>query len=260
MTTSEGPRHPAAPGANRRVLAVMPHPDDMEILAAGTLLRLAALGFEVHVATMTAGDKGSDSLSMGEIGAVRLEEARRGASAVGATSYRCLGFRDLEIFFDDAARRAVTGLLRAVDPFLVLTTPPHDYMLDHELTSLLVRDACLNAVTRNYSTGEPGRSSRVPYLYYTDPVTGRDMHGDPARATTRLDITAVMREKEAALECHASQREWLRAQQGVDDYLLSMRSWCASRGREIGVEYAEAFCQHRGHPHPADDVLAKILG
>jgi hypothetical protein len=29
--------------------------------------------------------------------------------------------------------------------------------------------------------------------------------------------------------------------------------------REIGVAYGEAFCQHLGHPHPADDLLARLL-
>ena len=43
----------------RRVLAFMAHPDDAEILCAGTLIRLAQSGWEVHVATVAAGDCGS---------------------------------------------------------------------------------------------------------------------------------------------------------------------------------------------------------
>src|SRR5258708_1174932 len=68
---------------NRRVLAVFPHPDDMEILCAGTLLRLCEQGYELHVATMTAGDKGSAERSRPEIAAIRREEARKGAATVG---------------------------------------------------------------------------------------------------------------------------------------------------------------------------------
>ncbi|MBV9469796.1 MAG: PIG-L family deacetylase, partial [Abitibacteriaceae bacterium] len=41
------------PDDNQRILVLMPHPDDMEILCAGTLIRLRALGYEIHVATMT---------------------------------------------------------------------------------------------------------------------------------------------------------------------------------------------------------------
>lgn len=245
---------------NRRVLALMPHPDDMEILCAGTLLRLRALGFEIYVATMTPGDKGSATLSREEIAAIRRGEAQRGAEAVGAVRYACLEEPDVEIAFDIPTRRKVIEMLRQVDPFLVFTTPPADYMLDHEITSMLVRNACFNAPMRNYDTGGTAPpSSRIPYLYYTDPVEGMDLFGNRAPVSCIVDISAVMDQKVVALACHESQRAWLRQQHGMDDYLDSMKRWCARRGAEIGVAYAEGFCQHRGHPHPTDDVLVQLL-
>jgi N-acetylglucosamine malate deacetylase 1 len=246
--------------SNNRVLAILPHPDDMEILCAGTLIRLRALGYEIHVATMTAGDKGSATLPREEIAAIREEEARRGAETVGASSYRCLHFADCEIVFDNHARRRVAALLRAVDSFLVFTTPPADYMFDHEITSRLVRDACFNAPIRNYETpGEDGPSSGIPYLYYTDAIEGHDIFGDPSRVTTTIDISAHIEQKVAALACHDSQRSWLLKQHGMDDYIESMKTWSARRGEQIGAAYGEAFCQHRGHPHPQDDLLDVLL-
>ena len=251
----------AAVESVRRVLALMPHPDDMEILCAGTLIRLRDLGWEVHVATMTPGDKGSVTLPPEEIAVTRRAEARRGAATVGATRYHCLEFADCEIVFDNNPRRRVAGLLRAIDPFLVITTPPDDYMLDHEITSRLVRDACFNAPIRNYAAeGPTGPSSGIPYLYYTDAIEGHDIFGRPSRITGIVDISLQIERKIKALACHDSQRAWLRKQHGMDDYLESMKRWSAGRGREIGVEYGEAFCQHRGHPHPADDLLATLLG
>lgn len=246
---------------NRRVLALMPHPDDMEILCAGTLIRLRSLGYEIHVATMTAGDKGSATLSGPEIADIRREEARRGAEAIGAASYRCLEFADCEIVLDNAARRRVAAALRAVDPSLVFTTPPADYMLDHEITSRLVRDACFNAPIRNYQTdGADGPSSGIPYLYYTDAIEGHDIFGNSSPVSCIVDISEQIEQKTAALACHDSQRAWLQKQHGMDNYLLSMKDWSARRGRQIGVAYAEAFCQHRGHPHPSEDLLSALLG
>src|SRR5580700_6758984 len=101
---------------NLRVLALMPHPDDIEILCAGTLIRLNSIGCELHFATMTAGDKGSVDLTRPEIAAIRREEARRAADAVGAISYTCLEFSDLEIVFDNHSRSRVAGLIRRVNP------------------------------------------------------------------------------------------------------------------------------------------------
>jgi len=45
----------------RRVaLTLLAHPDDAEILCGGTLIRLREIGYEVHIATMTPGDCGSN--------------------------------------------------------------------------------------------------------------------------------------------------------------------------------------------------------
>ncbi len=245
---------------NSRVLAIMPHPDDMEILCAGTLIRLRNLGMEIHVATMTAGDCGSATLPREEIAALRRVEAQRGAAAIGAVSCRCLEFPDVQIVFDNPSRRKVAALLREVDPFLVFTTPPDDYMFDHEITSRLVRDACFNAAIRNYETeGDAPPTSGIPLLYYTDAIEGHDLFGQPSRVSCIVDISQQIEQKAAALMCHDSQRAWLQKQHGMDNYIESMRNWSALRGRQIGVAYGEAFCQHLGHPHPQEDALAEIL-
>lgn len=246
--------------ANLRVLAVMPHPDDCEILCAGTLIRLRECGCEIHVATMTPGDKGSATLPRAEIAAIRRGEARAGAHEIGAVGYTCLEFDDLEIPFDNDARRRVAGLLRCIKPDVVFTTPPADYMFDHEITSRLVRDACFNAAVPNYETADEEEPiAHVPTLYYTDAIGGHDLYGDPARIDCIVDITAQMERKTAALACHDSQRAWLRKQHGIDEYLDAMRRWSAQRGGQAGAEYGEGFAQHRGHPHPTVDLLGSLL-
>jgi LmbE family N-acetylglucosaminyl deacetylase len=77
--------------ANRRVaLAFFAHPDDAEFLCAGTLARLAASrAWDIHIASATAGDCGTATLSAVEIARVRKDEADRSAQLNGAT-YHCL--------------------------------------------------------------------------------------------------------------------------------------------------------------------------
>lgn len=246
--------------ANRTVLAIMPHPDDCEILCAGTLVRLQEAGYAIFLATMTPGDKGSATETREVIASKRREEARRGAQLLSIVDYTCLEFADLEIEFSNPARRKVAGLLRAVNPSVVITTPPSDYMADHEITSHLVRDACFNAAVRNYET-EPGDNLTpgIPYLYYTDSIGGHNLFGEPTRVHFVVDITAQIERKLEALACHSSQREWLRQQHGMDEYLESTRDWCATRGQQIGVAYGEAFCQHRGHPYPTNGPIETLL-
>lgn len=243
--------------SNQRVLALMPHPDDIEILCAGTLARLQEIGAEIHLATMTAGDKGSATHSSREIAAIRRAEAQNAAQILGAASYRCLDFSDLEITFDNDSRRRVSEVLREIDPFLVITTPPADYMFDHEITSQLVRDACFNASVPLYAASKA--ASGVPYLYYSDAIEGHDLWGQPSRVSVIVDISAQIQLKVAALCAHDSQRSWLQKQHGMDNYLESMKSWSAQRGAQIGAAFGEAFCQHLGHPHPQDDILSRLL-
>ena len=245
-----------------RILAIHAHPDDIEFQCAGTLALLAAAGHAVSVVTMTPGDCGSNQLGPEEIAAVRRVEARRSAEMIGAAC-ECLEFRDLSIVIDNDSKRRVTEAVRRHRPDVVITAPPADYMDDHEATSRLVRDACFNASCPNYSTRlwEPAApTEKVPHLYYVDPLEGVDHFGVPVRPHFTIDISDVFDTKRAMLACHASQREWLRAQHGVDEYLESQRRWSAQRGQEVGVAYAEAFRQHRGHPYPAGNVLAELLG
>ena len=245
---------------NRRVLALMPHPDDIEILCAGTLIRLRERGFEIYIATMTAGDKGSATLSRTEIANIRREEARLAAETIGAVSYECLEFQDLEIVFDNDARRRVASLIRRVNPGVVFTTPPIDYMFDHEITSKLVRDACFNASCTNYETDADEQAAiGIPSLFYSDPISGHDLYGEQARLDGVVDISAQMEQKAAALACHESQRSWLLKQHGIDDYIAQMKRWGELRGRLIEAAYGEGFTRHLGHPHPTEDILEGLL-
>lgn len=244
-----------------RILAIHAHPDDVEFQCAGTLALLAEAGHTITIATMTPGDCGSRDLAAEEIAAVRREEARTAAAKLGA-EYLCLEFRDLSIVVDNDAKRRVTEVIRRVRPQIVFTAPPVDYMDDHESTSRLVRDGCFNASCPNYATRqwEPASATeRIPHLYYVDAIGGADLWGMPISPHFYVDISRTFEQKRAMLACHASQRQWLRAQHGVDEYLESQRRWSAARGAEIGVAYAEAFRQHRGHPYPHENLLTTLL-
>ena len=246
------PRHVA--------LTLLAHPDDAEMLCGGTLVRLADAGWEVHIATVAAGDCGSMTLSRVEIAAVRRGEGMAAAAKVGAV-YHSLDEPDVQVVFDKATNRKATDLFRRIAPSLVFTHPRHDYMLDHEQVHLLARSAAFSYPIPNASTLPLVPGSAIPWLYYCDPVEGRDPYsGELVQPTTRVDISWQIDRKAEMLACHASQRDWLRAHHGMDEYIEAMKRHSAERGRELGVAYAEAFVQHRGHPFPQTDLLKDALG
>jgi N-acetylglucosamine malate deacetylase 1 len=136
---------------SKTALAVGAHPDDIEINCSGTLKLLKALGWNIHVATMTLGDCGSRDLPPEAIAKRRRAEAEE-ACALLEASYHYVGSTDFCIFNDDHHNRRVTDLLRETAPRIVFTHPPADYLTDHETTSTLVRNACFYAPVLNYST------------------------------------------------------------------------------------------------------------
>jgi LmbE family N-acetylglucosaminyl deacetylase len=246
--------------ARRVALGFFAHPDDAEFLCAGTLARLADLGWEIHIATATAGDCGTISLPAEVIAQVRRKEAAAAAKLIGA-QYHCLGELDIQVVFDKPANRKAIDLFRAVGPTLVFTHPRHDYMLDHEQVHLLARSAAFSYAIPNASALPLPEGAAVPWLYYCDPVEGNDPYSGKQVEPTRLvDVSAVFDRKQEMLACHDSQREWLRAHHGMDEYLQAMQRHSRMRGEPLGVDHAEAFVQHAGHPFPQSDLLRDLLG
>jgi LmbE family N-acetylglucosaminyl deacetylase len=244
------------------ILAIHAHPDDVEILAGGTMALLADLGHQITIATFTPGDCGSKELGAVEIADVRRKEAASAAALIGAR-YFCLEMRDLAIFDDDGSRRRVTETLRQMRPELVLTSSPVDYHCDHEAAGALVRDACFAAPAPNYDTRTeaPGAPlERIPHLYFMDPVEGTDRDGRVIAPDFVVDVTPTFARKRSMLAEHASQRNWLRQHHGMDDYLEAMERWTRERGALAGVAFGEGFRRYTGHAYPQSGLLEELLG
>jgi len=243
------------------VLCILAHPDDAEFLCAGTLARLSLeQGFKVHIATMTPGDCGSASLAPEVISEIRRKEGSE-AAAILKGQYHCIEEKDLLVFYSQQPLLKVTHLIREVNPTIILTHSPSDYMMDHEQTSAIVRAAAFCAPIPNF---DPSTSMKpiphIPHLYYCDPIEGVDPMGKKVVPQFMIDITSTIETKAQMLTAHASQRDWLLKHHGMDQYLLSMRNFAAHQGKEIGVEAAEGFRQHLGHSYPQNNILGSLLG
>ncbi|MFA6560398.1 MAG: PIG-L family deacetylase [Verrucomicrobiia bacterium] len=243
-----------------RVLAFGCHPDDVEILCAGTLTLLAKRGCEIHIAVMAGGDVGSPTLPRFVIREQRLKEAQASADILGA-QFHFAGGEDLEVEYSDAYRRRAVRVMREVNPTIVFTHPPMDYLIDHEETSRLVRNAAFIGPVPNYDCGAAvPPTSKMPYLYYANAVGRRDIFGRRLPLTCAVNVTATMKIKTRMLACHASQREWLRIVLKEDNYLEMMKRSSKAEGRAAGFPFAESFIQHLGEGHPQDNILKQLLG
>ena len=245
-----------------RVLALFAHPDDAEFLCAGTLAHLVDHGAELHIATMTAGDCGSSVLSHANIAHIRRGEAKRAAAILNA-DYTCLERLDLLICYDRPTLRVLMEFVRRVDPSLVLTHSPQDYMVDHEITSRLVQTVCFGASAKNFRTGINSAAPAVraiPHLYYAQPFSDRDILGNEILPRMVVDIGATLERKEQMLACHESQLAWLQFQQALSSIDGPVRQMAARAGQLGGCAWGEGFRQHLGQAFPQENLLASLLG
>ncbi len=243
----------------KTVLAVGAHPDDVEILCAGTLALLHKQGWNVEIATMTPGDCGSTTLNRAEISAVRRKEAAASALLLNG-EYHCMECDDIFISYDRPTLLKVIALIRRVRPEIVFTMSPQDYMVDHEVASMVVETACFTAGMKNIEIGGTEPYLGIPHLYYCDPFEGKDKLGNDITPTTVVDISGMMPMKERMFVCHDSQLGWLKSHHGVNEYVKSLEVLARKRGMMVGVQYAEGFRQHVGHAFPQDNIVKLVLG
>jgi LmbE family N-acetylglucosaminyl deacetylase len=217
-----------------RVLAVGAHPDDLEILCGGTLVRFVREGHEVVMCHATRGDRGSFVHTSDEIAAIRGSEARRAAELCGA-EHTTLGLHDSEVnAADPEQRRLVIDLVRDTRPDLIITHFPHDYMSDHNEISKLVFDCSFHATLPLFETGKPHHDAVTP-IYYMDTLMGIGFQ--PAEY---VDVSGAIDAKAQMLEAHESQLSWLRDHDGVD-IVEQMRAVSRFRGLQCGAAFAEGF-------------------
>ncbi len=223
-----------------RVLAVGAHPDDLEILCAGTLARFAREGHQVTMAYACRGDKGHFQIPSDELASIRAEEASLSASVIGADSIG-LGIDDLDVRVERDQVLLFVELVRKTRPDLILTHDPRDYMPDHTVASRLVFDASFIATLPHTKT-EHGPHDKVPPLYYMDTLAGVNFVPEEY-----VDITETMQTKKEMLGKHRSQIDWLRNHDGID-ILEFVEAVARFRGIQCNARFGEAFAPVRVWP------------
>lgn len=217
----------------RRVLAVGAHPDDLEILCAGTLARCRARGDTIIMCVATNGDMGSMTKQPPELAAIREAEARESASRLQA-EFIWLGYPDEFLYPDHETRMRFIEMIREARPDIILTHAPNDYHQDHRTVSDLVFVSSFIGAVPNVRTASPAHPRICP-LYYFDTLAGVDF-----LPTEYVDITDTLETKLDMLRCHKSQLEWLGDYNNID--ILEFTTAVARfRGLQCGARYAEGF-------------------
>lgn len=244
-------------------MAIAAHPDDIEFMMAGTLLLLREAGWEIHCMNLSSGNCGSMSMPPAKTRRVRRAEAQAAARALGATWHPPF-CDDLEIIYAVPLMRKVAAVIRKVNPAILLTHSPEDYMEDHIQTARI-------SVTAAFAKGFPNFKTQPHRAHVTGEITVYHAmpHGlvDPLRRPIAPDgwvnTARVQEQKRAALAEHRSQKDWLDQTQGMDSYILAMDQFAERLGRDSGrFAFAEGWRRrlHYGFCSESADPLRKALG
>lgn len=245
-------------------LAIFAHPDDIEFVAAGTLLRLKDLGWDLHYFNVANGCCGSTETDRNETARIRANESKQSANLLGAKYYPSI-CDDLDVFYNAKNFAKVAAVVRTANPSIILTHAPLDYMEDH-------METCRLAVSAAFARGVPNFASDPPVpicngdvvIYHAQPHGNRTPLGEVAVPRFAVEIDAVLERKLAMLKCHHSQQQWLQSTQKMNSYLHTMLELSEEVAKLAKMEcrYAEGW---RKHLHlgfgPEDfDPLRQLFG
>lgn len=229
------------------ITAVCAHPDDAELLCAGTLIKYIQKGHKVTIIIATNGEVGSLSLSKEEISDIRHKEAVSGAKIIGADLI-WLGYPDEFLFNNSKTRLDFINALRQAKSDVIFTHYSDYYNCDHNAVSIIVNEVSTLLSVKNIKT-KNAPTKNNPYLYFIDTVCCKCF--DPEEF---VDISDVIELKKEALLAHKSQYTWLKKYSNID-YVDMMMTQSKIRGYQAGVKYAEAFIGVKTYPR----VLSKSL-
>jgi N-acetylglucosamine malate deacetylase 1 len=175
------------------ILAIAAHPDDIELICGGTLIRAQMLGRSTAILDLAAGELASRGTPE-----LRAKEAGKAAKVMGVSVRENLGFPDGGIQNTPETRAKVAVVIRKLQPKIVITHSLHGRHPDHPIVAQLVRDACFVAGLKKVEPKVPAHRPRkvLHALSYRE---------DNEKPTFVVDISDAFEKKLEAIGCYESQ-------------------------------------------------------
>lgn len=219
------------------ILAIAVHPDDIELSAAGTLIKHAKMGQKVGIVDLTAGELGTRGS-----GELRLKEAQDAAEIMGIAVRENAGMRDGFFTNDEQHQRQLISYIRKYQPDIVIANAIADRHPDHGRAGKLISDACFLAGLRKVETmldGQPQEAWRPKRVFHMI----QDRFAEP---TIIVDISDVFEQKIESMKAYKSQFHNPDSDEPMtyiasQDFSEAIRARGLLLGKRIGAKYGEGF-------------------
>ncbi|MFC1977484.1 PIG-L deacetylase family protein [Chloroflexota bacterium] len=187
-----------------QVMVVIPHPDDAEIGAGGTVARWTREGKDVIYVLCTNGDKGTSDVNMKpeELARIREQEQLAAAKVLGVREVIFLRHPDQTLEDTPEFRKEIVRLIRMYQPETVVTTDLYRRYIwhrDHRIVSRVTLDAIFPYARDILSYPDLLEQGLQPHKVKEVLLWGAE------EPDYRFNITDTFDIKIAALRCHKSQ-------------------------------------------------------
>ena len=223
------------------ILAIGVHPDDIELGCSGTILKHIAQGKKVGIIDLTKGELGSRGS-----GELRLIEAANSAKILGVSIRENLGYADGFFVNDKEHQLGIIQILRKYQPDVVLSNAPKDRHPDHGRASQLVSESCFYSGLVRIETEYNGLNQELwrPMAVYNY-IQDRFLKPDFV-----VDVTPFIDQKMESILAFSSQfynpeSELPETPISSKKFFNFIKARMANFGRDINVDYAEAFTVER---------------
>ena len=222
------------PDTELDVLAVYSHPDDVELTAGGTLLKLKAMGYRTGVLDVTRGEMGTRGTPE-----IRAGEAEAAARILKLDVRLNLGQPDGHVWLTEDSRRALVRVIRRYRPRVLFAPQLEDPHPDHAHTAAIVREAARLASMRRYDEESGQGAVPVPMVAYS-------AYSRLLVPSFIVDISDYVEDKLRAIRAHASQFFNPDSREPVtriseEGFLRQLEHRWRYYGSLIGVAAGEAF-------------------
>ncbi|MGB0523636.1 MAG: bacillithiol biosynthesis deacetylase BshB1 [Flammeovirgaceae bacterium] len=225
------------------ILALVAHPDDVELSCSGILLSHIAQGKKAGIIDFTQGELGTRGTPE-----IRLKEAEEAAKRMGLSARENLGFADGFFKNDKEHQLELIRYIRKYQPEIVIANAPTDRHPDHGRASQLTLDACFLSGLRKVSTeldGQEQQAWRPKQIYHFIQST----YLEPDFI---VDVSDFWDQKVKAIEAFESQfhvnkagangpQTFISTPEFMEFIAARARSW----GQAIGVKYGEGLIAHQ---------------
>ena len=216
------------------ILAFGSHPDDVELGAGGTLLKMKSKGCKTGIVNLTRGEMNSRATPE-----TIAQEANKAAEILKVDIRETLDLGDCRIEDTYKNKITISEIIRKYRPEVVLAPYFIDRHNDHAIGGSLVKSSNLYCRLKKLQSKFPPHGPKL-FLFYLLQVK------NSVSPTIVVDITEYYNEKIEAVKSYRSQFEKTASEQdiipiGIGDYLFHIESRDRFYGSLINVKYGEAF-------------------